>query len=234
MSLETKDAFLALPFLGSAIAVSWEVGSFIPIGLGAFGLFSLAEHLSFAMAALPLGLTFAALLPVIMSAARTAIRQVARAKIERRPTTSAQIRAGIAAGVVLFVVLGIGIAAFGAYAKSAMMLILSFVTFAIALTLALHPPSIMQSSRQMLVAGAAFALLFAMAAGTDQTLLLLRDPEQVAVNATIGDTSREVVLLRSGERGLLLYEIGTRRFLFEKWANVKELDWARQPLGGAR
>ena len=68
----TKDALVALPFMGSAIAMSWEVGTFIPIsgvGGGTFGLFSLSEHLSFAIEALPIGLVFAALLPIIFTAA---------------------------------------------------------------------------------------------------------------------------------------------------------------------
>jgi hypothetical protein len=51
-----KDALIVIPFLASALALTWEVGYFTRIKGGAFGLFSIAEHLTFALQALPIAL----------------------------------------------------------------------------------------------------------------------------------------------------------------------------------
>jgi hypothetical protein len=54
-SIQVKDYIVVVPTLGTALAISWEVGSFLPIGGIAFGAFSLTEHLVFALQALPIG-----------------------------------------------------------------------------------------------------------------------------------------------------------------------------------
>jgi hypothetical protein len=51
-----KDAAILLPIVASSLAVSWEVGRFIPFG--GFFLFNLSEHLLAAMAYLPTAITF--------------------------------------------------------------------------------------------------------------------------------------------------------------------------------
>jgi hypothetical protein len=55
-SLTLKDAAILLPIVASSLAVSWEVGRFIPFG--GFFLFNLSEHLLAAMAYLPTAITF--------------------------------------------------------------------------------------------------------------------------------------------------------------------------------
>jgi hypothetical protein len=52
-----KDGLVAIPILASALALTWEVGYFSRIAGGSFGLFSLAEHITFAIQALPFALT---------------------------------------------------------------------------------------------------------------------------------------------------------------------------------
>src|SRR5471030_1842171 len=47
---------ISVPFLASALALTWEIGFFARIRGGSFGLFTLAEHLTFALQALPLAL----------------------------------------------------------------------------------------------------------------------------------------------------------------------------------
>jgi hypothetical protein len=41
-----KDFIIYIPLVQSALAVSWEIGSFVPIGGSAFGTFSLTEHIA--------------------------------------------------------------------------------------------------------------------------------------------------------------------------------------------
>src|SRR5580704_15870462 len=121
-SFAIKDGLVALPFVGSAIAMSWEVGSFIPIsgiGGGTFGLFSLSEHLSFAMEALPIGLVIAARLPIVLAGAGMPPRR--RPRLPSR-ATGRSIRISLRIGVTILAVIGTGIAALGIYFSSSPML----------------------------------------------------------------------------------------------------------------
>jgi hypothetical protein len=211
----TKDALVALPFVGSAVAMSWEVGSFFPIGGfggGTFGLFSLSEHLLFAMEALPFGLVIAAMLPIIFAGASRPSRR------PRRPSRadSRSIRIGIVVGITILALIGICIAALGIYGRSSPLLVLSFAVFALAATFALYPPAMFLWPRQLFVAAAAFAMAIAMALGIDHTREILNFPASHTVRADINDTSKEIVVLRTGERGLLIYEPDSRRLVFAK------------------
>jgi len=51
-----KDVLIAIPFFASALALTWEVGFFSVIKGGSFGIFSIAEHITFALQALPIAL----------------------------------------------------------------------------------------------------------------------------------------------------------------------------------
>jgi di/tricarboxylate transporter len=53
---QIKEGLIIVPFLASALALTWEVGFFLRIKGSAFGLFTLSEHLTFALQALPLAL----------------------------------------------------------------------------------------------------------------------------------------------------------------------------------
>jgi hypothetical protein len=64
-----KDGLVLVPFLASALALTWEVGYFLKIGDGSFGLFTLSEHITFAIQALPfaLGITTLAVILFVMT-----------------------------------------------------------------------------------------------------------------------------------------------------------------------
>src|SRR5260370_28217156 len=59
-----KDGLVIIPFFASGLALTWEVGFFLRIKGGAFGLFSVSEHITFALQALPAALALAALIIV--------------------------------------------------------------------------------------------------------------------------------------------------------------------------
>lgn len=58
LPFSAKDIAVYLPLAASSLAFAWEVGSFLPIGGAAFGLFSISEHLTFALQALPFAVGF--------------------------------------------------------------------------------------------------------------------------------------------------------------------------------
>jgi hypothetical protein len=61
-SFLVKDLLVLIPLFGSVLAMTWEVGSFIPTG--GFTYFSLSEHLLAAVNALPYALATAVVLLV--------------------------------------------------------------------------------------------------------------------------------------------------------------------------
>jgi hypothetical protein len=65
-----KDLLVIVPVLGSVVALSYEVGRFLPVGTDMFGVFPLADHLAFAGGAIPL-----ALLATLIVVGATAFRE---------------------------------------------------------------------------------------------------------------------------------------------------------------
>lgn len=53
-----KDLLIFVPIVGSALAISFEIGSFWPLGRSSFGIFSTGDHLTFALEALPAAFMF--------------------------------------------------------------------------------------------------------------------------------------------------------------------------------
>jgi hypothetical protein len=228
ISFETKEVFVALPFVGSAIAMSWEVGSFIPIsGVGgrAFGLFSLSEHLLFAIEALPMALVVAALLPVLIAGVSSSTPKRRSHRVDGRST-----RIGLRIAFAILAFFGMAVGALGIYERISMLLVLSGTILSLTTAFALYPPAMFLLPKQLFVAAVGFAMATAMALGVDQTRGLLNLPEFHTVRIVVNDVAKEAVLLRTGERGLLIYEPNSRRFAFTKWDAVKGVDWPRRPI----
>ena len=59
--VELKDVAVIVPLIGSTLAISFEVGSFTPIIEGSFSLFSITEHIGFALSVLPIAIALSAI-----------------------------------------------------------------------------------------------------------------------------------------------------------------------------
>jgi hypothetical protein len=62
----SREMLVAIPLLGTAVAVAFDVGYFFGLDIHLFGFFSLSEHIVFALQALPLALVAVALLSLSM------------------------------------------------------------------------------------------------------------------------------------------------------------------------
>jgi hypothetical protein len=89
-----KDALIVIPFLASALALTWEVGYFARIGGGAFGLFSIAEHLTFALQALPIAMVLSTV-TVMGLASATITTIIASRSLPAHSLQSVRYRSGI-------------------------------------------------------------------------------------------------------------------------------------------
>jgi hypothetical protein len=235
VQIETKDILVSIPLVGSAMAVTWEIGSFVPIGWGPFGLFTLSEHLLFAMQALPIGLLIAAVIPVLVMGVRNIGRPRPSVRFSSLMSRSTKLRVGIAVGTVLFFILAGVLAYMAVDARSIVLMVMASGVATLGLVFGLYPPALVLWPKLLFVTVFAFALAFSMALGCDMMRGTLSYVDRAArdadlIHIIIDGVGKDVELLRSGERGLLVYEHASRKFSFVKWDTVKGLEWARRPL----
>ncbi|MGA8294026.1 MAG: hypothetical protein WB820_16340, partial [Rhodoplanes sp.] len=84
-NLQVKELLVAVPFLGSSIAVAYDVGFFYGIDIHLFTLFSITEHITFALEALPFAM-------VVAGAALTAMRSPLPRPVERQKSRSLLVK----------------------------------------------------------------------------------------------------------------------------------------------
>jgi hypothetical protein len=87
------------PLIAATIAVSFDVGCFYAIDISFFTLFSLSEHIVFALEALPIALIILLLITIILPA-------MLSRSLPNRPSTVATSTQKVIAIVVLVILLG--------------------------------------------------------------------------------------------------------------------------------
>src|SRR5215471_7663425 len=87
--LQAKDWLVVVPLLATCIAITYELGSFLPLGAESFALFSLSDHLLWAIEVLP---------AACASAAAFLIGGAFVLVLDRKPTTEAKVEAEPAQG----------------------------------------------------------------------------------------------------------------------------------------
>jgi len=235
--ISAKDGLLFIPAAASALALCWEVGSFFPIGSAAFSFFTITEHIAFAAPALPIALLVATGFFVSEFIATPAVRLlVPRREPVPELRTIAEVegfyapifkrlnRISRAADVANFLMavfwLGIGI-----YYRSIVLLSVGCIAFAVFIIM-LFP---FQHYQRRIFGGAVLAaLLLALAVGADYTRFRLNHSAGETIEAIEGPVS--AVILRAGERGILLYQRETEQFSFKKWDAIKGIGWKRKPI----
>jgi hypothetical protein len=241
--ISAKDFLVFVPAAASAMALSWEVGSFLPIGGGSFMLFTLTEHLLFAVQALPLTLVIASciILGIAMSKPMEPIADKSLKKIESPDIPSnadpdvrlamlrkrvSRLKLGILGARLALIALGM-IFIFTGFRFPLAIFIISGLGTAVAAVLIETSP---KSTQPRLVAWLLIVGLgIAMAFGSDYSRLALNNDRNI-VDIKVRQVTKKAVLVRSGERGVLLYEPQIGRFSVEKWDAVEGLDWERAPL----
>ena len=217
--LDIKDLAVLVPLLGSGLAVTYEIGSFYPLGAIAFGLFSLSEHLLGALAAFPIVL--ALLGTSILAYWQFSIVTFRRSLRRRRPDEGRRKKR--INNLILFALVGLGaiLVWAGWKNRSAFYIAVGLCSFGSA-SLAFLPRST-RIRLHILMLVVAFAFLLAGAVGVDHTrkALLSRCVAEFAFK----DGVKSAVLVRSGERGILLYDPARNQFTFDKWDDLKSIGW---------
>jgi hypothetical protein len=241
ISWSLKDVFLVVPFFASALALTWEVGFFFRIKGGAFGLFSVAEHIMFALQALPIALSAVALF--IMgsnaSAVHRAISQAVAGILPVSPQVYKLIRDGRAPPRFLFVVsllvvlIAVGVTVYTSEPGSARL----FVFRTIGLAVGFGILWLINASRSwvMVCLGVLFTffLAFGIGAETAQHEIESKRPLnvlQIGEKGSSQSSQMRVRILRTGERGILFFDPAGRSLGLLPWDMIRRMDWEISPL----
>lgn len=230
--LSIRDVVVAVPIVASMLAIIWEIGYFVRIRGGAFGFFSVPEHLNFALQALPFAL-------IITTLALTAL-------VRDRILEIIPVRSRVMKLVKIRFQKNFGILILTTMAFTALMLV--YLSPPVSLTaailvFAIGGPSLwlryvpIEVSKNLLVQSmvALGVFLCAMFVGFETARDQVRSRLPLNV-IKIGEKGKEaetevkVRIMRTGERGVLYYDPGTQSFALIPWEVVKRIEWSISPL----
>jgi len=205
--------------------MSYNFGYFLGIGMGFFSLFSLSEHLVFALAALPIAVGGAILLLVGFWLMRQADR--IREGVVRSPKRGSMFW-------VLIAVLALcvfGLEAYGIYSLSGSLGILAAgMIVSCSIFIAHKLPK--ESSREVAVAILVLTcggVALAIDGGFEIARLTLNESNYFY---RVNGDERSGTLLIGGQYGVLFYDSEKRQIVFLKWDHVKDIERTRAQKGG--
>jgi hypothetical protein len=234
-----KDALIVIPFLASALALTWEVGYFVAIRGSAFGLFSIAEHLTFALEALPIALAMSMTGVLLLVDDRISKYVVVSAqptlKLERKLQS---IRASVGFKTVFYPLSIVGALWFVIWYFA---LRLDFILIMLGIGALLPYAVVTFVPRQLLlnpmILCGGILVVFIVAAGlgfnSARNQILSGLPlNKIKVGEKGKDTETEISvrIMRTGERGVLYFDPVAQTFGLLPWDHVKRVDWAISPL----
>lgn len=211
-----KDIAVFVPIAGTITALSWETGSFLPIGGHAFEQFSLAEHVVFSLPALPFAITLVLIVAVewIVIERNTESRPAAQRWHPMDP-------------IVLFV--AFTNLATGLYLGILVFMWMSISTAALVVFLKKRPNALGKYRVAAMVVLFSWLQIATYLAAADFTRFALTSNDHLHEIVTDRQVHR-LVLLRSGERGILTFNPQTSNFAFLPNDGLKGNEWKRTPI----
>lgn len=222
------NGLILYPIIVLTAAVAFDVGSFAIIGMGFFSFFSPAEHLLFALEALPLALLICLvalfLCPFVLR------RPPQRASDSTNWTNLTRVgKSLLVAALLLLAGLAAGPALYSTYMQwpdtaQVLLILLLLVPPLLSFTFAdagLRPRLIFP-----LLAYSAVALSFSL--GVSYNAALMSAPPGAPLSSVVFKQQdrppMRVRLVRSGERGLLMYEPAAGLLRFERWDGIRSVE----------
>jgi hypothetical protein len=206
-----KELVVYVPVLATAIAVTYDVGYFWGVDINFFTLFSLSDHILFAVEILPAAFIMSSIFIV----------DVALRGIAYHPLPFVESYMTKMSNVTLMVIILVLTA-----------LILSFFVFhflfvgVVAVIISVvwaewyrHKPTVIK----MGVIGGALVLAVAFCLGVDVARGFLRRPSTAYSVQTTEDVVRGIVL-RSGDKGVLFFDPSKRELSLIKWDKIARIN----------
>jgi hypothetical protein len=235
--MSVKEWAVTLPLIGAALAITYDVGFFYGIGLSYFTLFSLSEHILFALQAIPIAFVAALMVPSGTLSFRMGMEAVEKETppiptgtpdIETLRAIQEKVRAfhrksqrGLLLFSSIFIVSGLVALVFKLYFLGATIMVLGLS----GLVGYWLPAIVLRGYYFVLWYIAVFTVMsfflgFQIARGT------LEGTKAVNTVSTVSLGDLHGLLIRSGERGVLFYEPSTKMVRFLVWADIKGMQSA--------
>jgi hypothetical protein len=222
-----KDFITFVPILATALAVFYDVGYFSGFDINYFSFFTLNEHIVFALEILPTAMLVCALsLPQVFwlfnpKSYENRPFHSGQAFMGGGPEQSFSRRLANAIKVWALAALSIGAALYAVYNLSE-----QYVLQIMALIVGVGGALYSLGTKQLviyIVLGAAGPPLFAYAFGLQQADQAQHATASHIIRRDKEENSREGVLLRAGERGILFFDAATRQVTMIRWDGVTEV-----------
>jgi hypothetical protein len=215
--------FPAIPLVGTSIAICFDVGYFYGVGIDYFTLFSLTEHIGFALEALPFALAislFALLIDAVTEVRRGRLESWRAALPVSAIERIAFLRRRMVKLTIRLVLLAVGTLAYFWYLGAFRIVVLTVVIIAATVVDLLAKERWYSSSVISLVLiGSTTALLFGEFVGSNQ----VANPTAIdSIGLQSGDTI-SVNVIRSGERGVLYVKLEPPIVEFIQWGAIKSI-----------
>lgn len=209
-----KEFIFLIPLLGSALAITYDVGYFAGVGGSFFTLFSLNEHIVFALQALPIALFAATALVLFL---HYLDRRFIRLVHKRSPVIFWSV---LVLSALTLLAVSTVLLPWSAFAL--MMLSVSCASLPVSPWMAPVPRAIFASFA---------AAMFTFSFGYAVAVRSVQTPDRLVPNmralATIetksGGGAIQGKILRSGERGLLIFEPDKKRATMLRWDEIKQI-----------
>jgi hypothetical protein len=211
--LLSKDLVVFIPLIGTVIAISYDVGYFYGIDVKLFTLFSVSEHIVFALEATPFALAAAIVVAAFVGTGvdRTVglAVYVAGQKIQKRKT-KLYIDVTLIAAVIILI---------GAVIYFRKLWVAASLVSGMSVALLRILPL---ANRTIYLVAGALVIICAFGMGHDfARSYVLHGPTTHSIQ--LENETLSVKLIRSGDRGLLYYEPKSKQLSFLRWEAVKRL-----------
>jgi len=199
----SKEMLLLAPLLGTGLAVSFDAGYFLGIGLRYFSLFSLSEHVVFALAILPPATVFAGLMLATASHTR-------RVREKFKPTKLSHFVGIVVTGLLVGLL---------AYIFDDALVTISLVGAIFISYFALHrAKTFLTQATGVFVA----AIITAAALGKDAAHIDFNRTPTASISLKPAGEIKGV-FIRSGERGVLIYDPKAKAVILKQWDDIAEV-----------
>lgn len=219
----TKDILVALPVLGAALAVTYDVGYFWGLNINFFSAFSLQEHIAFALEYIPFALAISSIAFILPILAQWAWK-------EGQVTAQRDVRSGrrtpfykVRINWLLFACCFYDVF-WCWYSQSATSFVgLSFFVAALIVT-AFRVTLAHILSLFFLAASFAFAVAFSLGFNSANSY---RKSEKYSQTVTpLQGAPIKAKIVRSGDKGLLFFDESTKALVLLPWDQIKEISSA--------
>jgi hypothetical protein len=206
-----KEFLVLSPLFGTVVAISFDVGYFSKLDINLFNVFSVSEHIVFALQLLPV-VVLASMIVIVSSLAEGYLKDK---KVNRRADW-------VLMGILLSTVILAAIAS--AYFRT---FFLIFIVCVGVLTIGLVGSSLFYSRRilQPNVIPTVAAMLIVVGAVTLGLDTASRHQSNRNYNYLIRTVTTDINgrVLRSGDRGLLIFEQQSRALMLLPWNEIKQV-----------